>query len=435
MRGSRKSDDEVKRKRLPRDRDSQWNLSASDESDVEPPVKSSQQKRKKLRDLKVTKVTSVERRHEDSLLHSPCEDVCDVLQRGAPFNFFLTRVEGIEGFFNSGALHLTGTDALFSECFNYCFDVPWFVGQYPHEFRIWLSPLFPRLQPDSKTSEGESWTGFKADLLAYLFAYHFSPVTEWATIVEEHDLSEARVFLVASVPGRHVGSSKDRWGHLSLRKILHEWAGPITVPSIWPVVAQFSSIGSLGTDSGKWLTGELLDSLSAMSGQKAVILNVLTFDINVAFHILCHAAGGSLPYGQQTAEKQQWLRSYLHRWMADVSGRTRAMPHIKTYLRMKPDCSQISWFLVTSANLSKAAWGALEKSGTQLMIRSYELGVLFLPRMFVSSCTLSTTLKNLVFPVPFDLPIHRYREKDRPWIWNIPYVHAPDSHGNMWVPS
>lgn len=37
-----------------------------------------------------------------------------------------------------------------------------------------------------------------------------------------------------------------------------------------------------------------------------------------------------------------------------------------------------------SANLSKAAWGALEKNGTQLMIRSYELGVLFLPAAFVS---------------------------------------------------
>ncbi|KAJ8792137.1 hypothetical protein J1605_019988 [Eschrichtius robustus] len=35
-----------------------------------------------------------------------------------------------------------------------------------------------------------------------------------------------------------------------------------------------------------------------------------------------------------------------------------------------------------SANLSKAAWGALEKNGAQLMIRSYELGVLFLPSAF-----------------------------------------------------
>ena len=37
-------------------------------------------------------------------------------------------------------------------------------------------------------------------------------------------------------------------------------------------------------------------------------------------------------------------------------------------------------FLLFSANLSKAAWGTLEKNGQQLMIRSYEIGVLFLPK-------------------------------------------------------
>jgi len=36
-----------------------------------------------------------------------------------------------------------------------------------------------------------------------------------------------------------------------------------------------------------------------------------------------------------------------------------------------------------SANLSKAAWGALEKKGAQLMIRSYEIGVLFLPHFII----------------------------------------------------
>ena len=41
--------------------------------------------------------------------------------------------------------------------------------------------------------------------------------------------------------------------------------------------------------------------------------------------------------------------------------------------------------LYFSANMSKAAWGVLEKNQTQLMIRSYELGVLFLPKDFVST--------------------------------------------------
>lgn len=45
-----------------------------------------------------------------------------------------------------------------------------------------------------------------------------------------------------------------------------------------------------------------------------------------------------------------------------------------------------------SANLSKAAWGALEKKGVQLKIRSYEIGVLFLPsdQVCFDSITCST---------------------------------------------
>lgn len=43
--------------------------------------------------------------------------------------------------------------------------------------------------------------------------------------------------------------------------------------------------------------------------------------------------------------------------------------------------------MIDSANLSKAAWGALEKNNTQMMVRSYELGVLYLPSAFVSTFT------------------------------------------------
>ncbi len=86
-------------------------------------------------------------------------------------------------------------------------------------------------------------------------------------------------------------------------------------------------------------------------------------------------------------------------WKAERTGRTHAAPHIKTYTRLSPDCLKALWFLVTrwllhihcqdkirksfSANLSKAAWGCFEKKGTQLKIRSYEIGVLFLPSDFV----------------------------------------------------
>ncbi len=55
------------------------------------------------------------------------------------------------------------------------------------------------------------------------------------------------------------------------------------------------------------------------------------------------------------------------------------------------------WFLLTSSNLSKAAWGSLVKSGSQLMIRSYE--VLLSPTFFVSGDNSNLTL-SFLYPNP-----------------------------------
>lgn len=72
------------------------------------------------------------------------------------------------------------------------------------------------------------------------------------------------------------------------------------------------------------------------------------------------------------------------------------MPHYKSYTRLRvnhksnSDSSNretearasLAWHLVTSANLSRAAWGDLQKNGTQLHIRHYELGVLIYPDLW-----------------------------------------------------
>ncbi|KAJ8290291.1 hypothetical protein GJAV_G00011010 [Gymnothorax javanicus] len=162
---------------------------------------------------------------------------------------------------------------------------------------------------------------------------------------------------------------------------------------------------------------------------------------NVRTSLEGYPAGGSLPYSIQTAQRQLWLHSYFHRWSSESSGRSHAMPHIKTYMRTSPDFTELAWFLVTSANLSKAAWGALEKNSTQFMVRSYELGVLFLPSAFnmtkfdIQKKPFPATGSSNAFHVPIDLPPQHYSSKDQPWIWNIPYTQAPDTHGNVWVPS
>uniref|UniRef100_A0A8J8XP36 Tyrosyl-DNA phosphodiesterase 1 n=2 Tax=Callithrix jacchus TaxID=9483 RepID=A0A8J8XP36_CALJA len=457
------------------------------------------------------------------------QDIWDMLDKGNPYQFYLTRVSGIKPKYNSGALHikdilspLFGT-LVSSAQFNYCFDVDWLVKQYPREFRkkpillvhgdkreakahlhaeakpyenislcqakldiafgthhtkmmlllyeeglrvvihtsnlihadwhqktqgVWLSPLYPRIV-DGTHKSGESTTHFKADLISYLMAYNAPSLKEWIDVIHEHDLSETNVYLIGSTPGRFQGSQKDNWGHFRLRKVLKDHASSIPNEESWPVVGQFSSIGSLGADESKWLCSEFKESMLALGkesktpGKSSVPLYLIYPSVeNVRTSLEGYPAGGSLPYSIQTAEKQNWLHSYFHKWSAETSGRSNAMPHIKTYMRPSPDFSKIAWFLITSANLSKAAWGALEKNGTQLMIRSYELGVLFLPsafgldsfkvkqKFFAGSQEPMTT-----FPVPYDLPPELYGSKDRPWIWNIPYVKAPDTHGNMWVPS
>ncbi|XP_025029638.1 tyrosyl-DNA phosphodiesterase 1 isoform X2 [Python bivittatus] len=458
-------------KQKPPREDSGWCLSSSEDEDLKSPsgnrdAVTTARKVESGTPVELATACKTSSRHKFADT-SEVQDTWDLLNGQNPFRFFLTKVKGIKSKYNSGALHikdilspLFGT-LISSAQFNYCIDVEWLVKQYPKEFRdkpllivhgekreskaqlhedahpyknvrlcqakldiafgthhtkmmllnyeeglrvvihtsnlieedwyqktqgIWLSPLYPRLPPGSAESDGESHTHFKSDLISYLMSYKSATLNEWVEIIKQHNLSETRVYLIGSTPGRYQSNAKEKWGHLKLRKI-------------FPTVE------------------------------------------NVRQSLEGYPAGGSLPYSMQTAQKQLWLHSYFHKWSAETSGRSHAMPHIKTYMRVSLDFQKIAWFLVTSANLSKAAWGAFEKNGTQLMIRSYELGVLFLPSEFGLNTGYFQVKENmfsdtsvLSFPVPYDLPPEKYESKDRPWIWNIPYTKAPDTHGNMWVP-
>lgn len=65
------------------------------------------------------------------------------------------------------------------------------------------------------------------------------------------------------------------------------------------------------------------------------------------------------------------------------SGRKRAAPHIKTYIRYgNRSHESIDWALVTSANLSKQAWGEAVSSAGEVRIQSYEIGVLVWPELY-----------------------------------------------------
>lgn len=79
-------------------------------------------------------------------------------------------------------------------------------------------------------------------------------------------------------------------------------------------------------------------------------------------------------------QHEGWLKKRLCRWQSKRAGRQIVMPHIKTYTRITGD--ELEWFLLTSANLSRAAWGQYQKDHTQIYIKSYELGVLLCRELF-----------------------------------------------------
>ncbi|KAK3035085.1 hypothetical protein RJ639_032587 [Escallonia herrerae] len=316
--------------------------------------------------------------------------------------------------------------------------------------------------------------GFEHDLVDYLsvlkwpeFSVNLPELGTFKinpSFFKKFDYSSAAVRLIASVPGYHSGPNLNKWGHMKLRTILQECIFDKQFQKS-PLIYQFSSLGSLDE---KWMT-ELASSMSSgvtddkrpLGLGEPLIIWPTVEDVRCSLE--GYAAGNAIPSPQKNVEKE-FLKKYWAKWKASHTGRCRAMPHIKTFARYKGQ--NLAWFLLTSSNLSKAAWGALQKNNTQLMIRSYELGVLFLPSKHDGgdfSCTAnrkpsedkcgsskSSEVKNtklvtlgwqgnrnlessevIALPVPYELPPPRYTSEDIPWSWDRRY-HKKDVYGQVW---
>mmetsp|Transcript_19666 Transcript_19666/g.33127 ORF Transcript_19666/g.33127 Transcript_19666/m.33127 type:complete len:673 (+) Transcript_19666:74-2092(+) len=283
---------------------------------------------------------------------------------------------------------------------------------------------------ETEAEEDEKFM-FRTPLLQYM-AHIKSNISQAAGIVlnqrmaqlQRVNFSRCKAALIPSRPGRHE-DQKDRWGACRMASVLSKYGcdgcskedvGRSTL------VMQCSSIGSMGKN--EQFINELAGSMTAVCGnisedQKRAALcttcgntgdgsvpklmdNVTSIPIEIvwpsvrciAHSYLGYQSGGSIPCNSDTIEEvsQDGIRRVkkgfadkFRKWDGSSSGRDMFPAHMKCYFRYCPENShdatshQLQWFLLTSANLSQAAWGKKQRNGHILYIKSYEMGVLFLP--------------------------------------------------------
>ena len=307
-------------------------------------------------------------------------------------------------------------------------------------------------------------------------------------------------------------------------------SSPCSCPQTKRLFAQISSLGSMGSSPSHFLTSNITPSFSSFSSSYSSTTTTpqphaismfpppppLPIDIIwptvscVRNSIQGWRAGASLPCRSSTlyASTQEWgsnsvrpfLSSKLRVWEG-VNGmnRGRITPHIKTfgeYRVHQSSCEllggeekkdeeeeevnneervELSWFLLSSHNLSKSAWGSLQKGESQISIPSFELGVLILPtnnhleenyvvkddvenagtispfsltpnHPILGSSSVSPLrikriwaagsdermglwergegglpLNEVYLPIPHKLPAPLYSPEDRPWVWDKSY--------------
>ncbi|KAL8687055.1 MAG: hypothetical protein Q9218_006664 [Villophora microphyllina] len=278
---------------------------------------------------------------------------------------------------------------------------------------VWRSPLLPLRSrpplPDNPPRAHPIGSGlrFRDDLFAYLKSYGQNKLGQLRQRLRRYDFSAIRAALIASVPGRQNLRSIDPeretlFGWPALRHILTSItsASAGTKPHI---VMQCSSVASFGE---KWMKDTFLKALSPTPSpppQKPKISLVFPTADEIRRSVDGYASGGSIHMKtQNAAQKKQltYLKPALCHWAGDHERanqpgtavgeepvrqalRRRAAPHIKTYIQFSDqDMTKIDWAIMTSANLSKQAWGEAADAAGCVRICSYEIGVVVWPGLW-----------------------------------------------------
>ncbi|PVI04489.1 phospholipase D/nuclease, partial [Periconia macrospinosa] len=349
---------------------------------------------------------------------------------------------------------------------------------------VWQSPLLP-LQTDNTSSQKMaqsmneshplgSGERFNVDLMRYLDAYgkRLSALMER---LGKYDFSSIRAAFIASAPSKQdpnmaKPARRTSFGWLGLKEILSHI--PVRTgdgkgkPNI---VIQISSIATLGQNP-TWL----------QNFQSDLISTTPTFNIifptptEIRSSLDGYLSGGSIHTKIQSPAQQKqldYLRPLLCHWRTpsstspspqprhsnDLEPKKRtahrgpAAPHIKTYIRFGDKTQHnIDWAMVTSANLSKQAWGDVVSKKGEIWIQSWECGVVVWPELFRGDGCEEDEEAVMIpvfgkdgpgegkrkvvvgFRMPYDLPLIPYRPDEVPWCASLAHS-EPDWAGRTWT--
>lgn len=365
---------------------------------------------------------------------------------------------------------------------------------------IWRTPLLPFQTHEPGSSDPVPPLGsglrFKIDLLAYFRGYSrngAATLSDLISQIKNYDFSTVRGALIGSLPGVQTPGQFDReeqdrvglWGLPALKRILISIptnSNPSMKPTPQPhIITQVSSVASVGE---KWLLSTLIPTLATIKGlpnplSKPKVSIIFPTAASIRNSIGGYGSGSSIHMKTtSTAQAKQLavLKPMLCHWSSLPSpypqthtpthhqepirqtGRGRAAPHIKTYIRFSDSSmDSIDWAMMTSANLSTQAWGSTPNARGEVKICSYELGVVVWPALWDDPATAGTATMVPVFGrdtpasnddaagydepgdkgikvgwrMPYDLPLVPYGADEKPWCATEP-CEEPDWMGRVW---
>eukprot|EP00984_Skeletonema_dohrnii_P002483 scaffold862_cov76-Skeletonema_dohrnii-CCMP3373.AAC.1 len=241
-------------------------------------------------------------------------------------------------------------------------------------------------------------------------------------LIRQYDYSSAYAVLIPSVPGYHQGMAIHKYGYLKLRReIMDAFPSSQTLgekrKKKSPIVCQISSLGSL---QEKWLrkffsaldytsthtTNPLDENCMSTKPLQSLTKIIWPTTDEIRNSVEGVAGGGSVP-GREANLQKPFLKPLYHRWSKRDGGKdpfltAHHIPHIKTVVQPSPsfgDDRSIEWLLLSSHNLSKAAWGQVQNNkrtgGKDCFIAHWELGVMFSPATLLEVCGMTKPVRIL----------------------------------------